>query len=545
LFSAKSKDGKKWRATDGISKIKTAGVMAFGPENKSESIYFGDHILKLATQSKSGWEVIEPARVPQWHFFEGLPFTVVGAAPFGTSPAGSVPTGSSPFGEHLAVFYAAEYVVDILNDVSLRDEKIGEETLLKIGVAIFSGSEPSRLLWQTELPIMEVPIDGFGKVKTLGLVPIAGKKNSEKSFRIYISYSNGELSFVDIPEEVLSDHRDRKQIQLKKWQNNPILAPSSLDWERDGAFNPTALHLGGKVHLLYRAVGSDGMSSIGYAASADGLRIDERLKKPIYTPRFWFECLDGESTKDKDEPLFSSGGSWGGCEDPKVTQIGDRIYMTYVAHTGGWPTRTVLTSISVDDFLAKRWRWTKPQLMSPPGVGSKSVVLFPEKINGKYHIFHRRWPSIKIDAVDKLEFGEGKQWLTGQHSIRPRKSFWDSQKMSVGSTPIKTRDGWLLVYNAVDRLDGGKYKIGAMLLDLHHPEKVLARSRRPILSPEEFYENDGKPGVTYPGGAIDLDGILHVYYGGGDKVCCVAQIPTEELLWHLKKDAALPKLKKI
>jgi predicted GH43/DUF377 family glycosyl hydrolase len=505
--------------------------VTFASQKKSKSIYFGDHILKLADETKSGWNIIEPARIPQWHFFEGAPFSVVGA---------------TAFGENLAVFYAAEYVVDILNDVSLRDEKIGEEILLKVGVAIFSGKDSSRLLWQTELPIMEVPISDFGKVTTLGVVPVVGKNNSEKIFRLYVSISvplgDGQLGFVDIPEEIVSDHRERKQIQLKKWQNNPILAPTNLEWERDGSFNPTALHLDGKVHLLYRAVGSDGMSSIGYATSLDGLHIDERLKKPIYTPRFWFECLDGEKT-EKDEPLFSSGGSWGGCEDPKVTQIGDRIYMTYVAHTGGWPTRTVLTSISVDDFLAKRWRWSKPQLMSPPGVGSKSVVLFPEKINGKFLVFHRRWPSIKIDAVDSLEFGEGKQWLSGHNSIRPRKSFWDSLKMSVGSTPIKTKDGWLIIYNAVDRLDGGKYKIGSMLLDLHHPEKVLARSRKPILSPEEFYENDGKPGVTYPGGAVDLNGTLHVYYGGGDKVCCVAQVPTEELLWHLKKDGESPRLK--
>ena len=530
LTLAKSKDGKKWKVDGAISKIKTAGVVALDKE-KSENIYFGDHILKVARKSKAGWNIVEPARVPHWHFFEGSPFEVVGA---------------TEFGENTAVFYSAECVADILTDVSLRDEKIGEEILLKIGVAIFSGSEPSRLLWQTELPIVEVPITEFGKVKILGLAPFVGgtKLKSEKTFRIYISSGAGELGFVEIPEEALTDHRERKQILLKKWENNPILAPTSLDFERDGAFNPTALRLDGRVHLLYRATGGDGMSSIGYASSSDGLNIDERLKKPIYTPRFWFEKTDGEKS-EKDETLFSSGGGWGGCEDPKVTQIGDRIYMTYVAHTGGWPTRTVLTSISVDDFLAKRWRWSKPQLMSPPGVGSKSVVLFPEKINDKYYIFHRRWPSIKLDAVDNLEFGEGKQWLSGHHSIRPRKSFWDSLKMSVGGTPIKTKDGWLVIYNAVDRLDGGKYKIGAMLLDLRNPEKVLARSRRPILSPEEFYENDGKSGVAYPGGAVDMDGMLHVYYGGADKVCCVAQIPTEELLWHLKKDAVLPKLKNL
>jgi hypothetical protein len=75
-----------------------------------------------------------------------------------------------------------------------------------------------------------------------------------------------------------------------------------------------------------------------------------------------------------------------------------------------------------------------------------------------------------------------------------------------------------------------------MLLDLHDPRKVIARSRKPILSPDEWYENNGKPGVAYPGGAIDIDGKLHVYYGGGDLVSCVATIGTEEMVWHLLKD---------
>jgi predicted GH43/DUF377 family glycosyl hydrolase len=175
-------------------------------------------------------------------------------------------------------------------------------------------------------------------------------------------------------------------------------------------------------------------------------------------------------------------------------------------------------------------------LMSPPGVGSKSVVLLPEKINNKNYIFHRVWPNIMVDLVDDLEFGENKKYLEGHHMIRPRKSFWDSRKLSVGASPLKTKDGWLTIYNAVDRLDSSKYKIGAMLLDLNDPVKVLARSRKPILSPEEFYENDGKPGVAYPGGVVNLNDTLHVYYGGGDKVSAVAQIHTDELINSLKKD---------
>jgi predicted GH43/DUF377 family glycosyl hydrolase len=179
--------------------------------------------------------------------------------------------------------------------------------------------------------------------------------------------------------------------------------------------------------------------------------------------------------------------------------------------------------------------------MSPPNVGSKSVVIHPEQVNGKFLIFHRTWPNIVIDMVPNLEFGEGKQWLKGQYRILPRRSFWDSRKLSMGAAPIKTKHGWLAIYNAVDRHDGSKYKMGAMLLRLEDPREVISRLRKPLLSPDAWYENDGKPGIVYPGGAIERDGILHVYYGGGDKVSCVGTIPTEELVDNLLKDGE-PKL---
>jgi len=235
--------------------------------------------------------------------------------------------------------------------------------------------------------------------------------------------------------------------------------------------------------------------------------------------------------------MFHSGGSWGGTEDPKATVIGDRIYMTYVAHAGYWPMRTALTSIAVQDFLKKRWKWKHPMLMSAPDVGSKSVIILPEKVNGNYYIYHRHWPNIVVDKVPELEFGEGKRWLGSQALIRPRASFWDSQKISMGAAPIKTPHGWLAIYNAVDRRDSSRYKIGAMLLDLNDPSKVIARCRKPILSPDEWYENDGKSGVAYPGGLVERNGMLYVYYGGGDKVSCVATISTDELVTQLLKDA--------
>ena len=162
---------------------------------------------------------------------------------------------------------------------------------------------------------------------------------------------------------------------------------------------------------------------------------------------------------------------------------------------------------------------------------------FPEKINGEYVIFHRLWPKIVVDTVTDLSFGEGRQWLKNESFILPRHSYWDSQKLSIGATPIKTEDGWLVIYNAVDRRDPSRYKVGAMLLDLKNPKKVLARTREPILSPDEWYENAGKPHIIYAGGAVLRDGLIYIYYGGADRVSCVATVSKEDLLKQLKNEA--------
>jgi len=217
----------------------------------------------------------------------------------------------------------------------------------------------------------------------------------------------------------------------------------------------------------------------------------------------------------------------GGCEDPRLTRIDERVYMTYVAFDGRNPPRVALTSIRIDDFLAKRWDWKKPVLISPPHIVDKNACIFPEKIDGKYVIFHRVYPNILIDFVDDLNFDGRTRWLTGQYKIpiRISSSYWDSHKVGAGPPPLKTRYGWLLIYQAVGKNDGYRYKIGAMLLDLKDPTKVLARSRKPILEPNAWYENEGwKAGVVYPCGAAIVDGRLFVYYGGADMVVCVASV---------------------
>ncbi|KKU81070.1 MAG: hypothetical protein UY08_C0003G0021 [Candidatus Gottesmanbacteria bacterium GW2011_GWA1_47_8] len=185
-------------------------------------------------------------------------------------------------------------------------------------------------------------------------------------------------------------------INLKKSEQNPILEPKAENaWESFNTFNPAAVYLNNRVHLLYRAQGDDWVSVLGYAASADGLKIDQRLNYPVYAPREGFEFSQGYSPVGWQ---YRSGGGYGGVEDPRLTRLGDRLYMTYVAYDGWNPPRVALTSISVQDFLDQRWFWEKPVLISPPGIVDKNCVIFPEKIKDKYVLFHRIFPDILLAA---------------------------------------------------------------------------------------------------------------------------------------------------
>ena len=318
------------------------------------------------------------------------------------------------------------------------------------------------------------------------------------------------------------------QLLLDRFDGNPVLRPDTKNlWETKAVFNPAAIYEGGKVHILYRAIGETDVSVLGYASSSDGLHIEERLDKPVYIPREPFEGVSPTQPYVSETPgiYVSGGGGMGGCEDPRLTRIDDRVYITYVAYDGHSAPRVALSSINIDDFLNKKWNWKKPVLISPPYKVDKNACILPEKINGKYVIFHRIFPNILIDFVDDLEFDGKTRWLEGQYKIpiRTLGSDWDSLKVGCGPPPIKTRDGWLLIYQAVCRRDESRYKMGAMLLDLKDPTKVLARSRNPILEPIAAYENEGwKAGVVYPCGAVVINNRLFVYYGGADMVVCVA-----------------------
>jgi predicted GH43/DUF377 family glycosyl hydrolase len=319
-------------------------------------------------------------------------------------------------------------------------------------------------------------------------------------------------------------------VTLNKHHKNPLLSPKPyLDWQAGGTFNPAAFtDDNGRVHVVYRAVGSDGVSRLGYASSSDQLHFDDHEVYPVFSMSYDHLSI---TPKRYDPILYPSGGSFGGCEDPRMVRIDERIYVTFSAFDNWGSIRVGLISIHEYDFFNKRWNWTDPLLISPPGQVHKNWVLFPEKIHGKFAIIHSIVPEVLVEYVDTLNANTKPIESPRPAGPQPgKKGSWDDRIRGAGPPPIKTEKGWLLLYHAMEKGEHHKYKIGAMLLDLRDPSKVIARARQPIMEPDMWYEDDWKPGIVYACGATVKDDTLYVYYGGGDKHICVAHTSLSGLL---------------
>lgn len=340
----------------------------------------------------------------------------------------------------------------------------------------------------------------------------------------------------------------KKALHLRRSVKNPIIdpAPGSY-WESEAVLNPGAIMHDGRIHLFYRALGPDGISRIGHASSMDGLHFDERYPHPVYMPETLSESkahhpYTSPARLVYDKALYVSGGGWGGCEDPRVVNIDGRIYMTFNMFSGWYSMRVAYTSIDENDLTRKRWHWSRFAYLSRPGDRQKNWVLFPEKINGKFAIFHNldKGDSSKVHIayVDELDM-----YKTPTQDEAPDPQLlpdhivaWHNRTRSASAPPIKTKYGWLLFYHAMDKDDPGRYKLGALLLDLKEPTKVLYRSNYPILEPDEWYENDWKPGIIYASGAVVKDSTLYIYYGGGDKHIGVATADLDAFITKLMKN---------
>ncbi len=306
---------------------------------------------------------------------------------------------------------------------------------------------------------------------------------------------------------------------FRRYKKNPIIEPRpEFAWEAKATFNPAAVYEGGKFHIVYRAMSLDNTSVFGYASSRDGLKIDERLRVPIYVPRANFES--------------KSHAGYSGCEDPRITKMGDIFYMFYTAYDGYTP-RVAYTTIKVNDFLNKKWNWSDPKVITPPGVDDKDACLFPKKINGKFVVFHRADNCICINFEDNLDFNDHKWLINTGCLIKPRKDYWDNRKFGIAAPPIETPKGWLMFYHRIS-VPGDIYKVEAALLELNDPAKVIAKTDASLLEPEVDYEKIGLvSNVVFPCGAVLLNEEVYLYYGGGDRVIGVAKMELKDILKRL------------
>lgn len=413
-------------------------------------------------------------------------------------------------------------------------QEVKNTTLLQAGAVIFDKNDPKKIIWRSAYPIWQGVVEA--KKTAMPIQPM-GIVSLGNVFIIYWMAEDGGLIVIKIPAlfKNIEENRYSPRI-LNRYTGNPIIEPRGhYDWEGEGTFNPAAFEDDeGMIHLLYRAVGRDGISRVGYAKSKDGKYFTNRLSFPIFEPLRSYPSAKKSVLEEYNPMMYVSGGSWSGSEDPRAVRIGKKIYMIYVAFDGWNAARLALTSISLDDFKAGKWTWKKPIKISPPDQYYKNWLLFPEKINGKFAIIHSIEPNVLIEYVDDLDDLEEKN-IYSRHPYlqKERDKTWDTKMRGAGPPPVKTEHGWLLLYHATQKHEPHKYKVGAMLLDLKDPTKVLYRSKHPILSPDMHYENDGKPGVVYASGAVVRGDELFVYYGGADKVVCVATTPLKKFLEYL------------
>jgi predicted GH43/DUF377 family glycosyl hydrolase len=394
-----------------------------------------------------------------------------------------------------------------------------------VQAALLDLNDPQKIVGEVKRPLItpEEEYEFYGRVPRI-VFPSGALIKGANIHLYYGATDTTSCMAVFKKRELLEQLVFTAKRQLARSDKNPIIVPiAEHAWESQATFNPAAIAGGGKVHILYRAMGGENTSVIGYASSRDGVTIDERLPEPVYVPRAEFESkkiLGGNS----------------GCEDPRATKIGDTVYMCYTAYDGAEPPRVAFTSITEKDLIAHRWNWTEPILISPPGMDDKDAALFPKKIGGKYMFLHRLGSEIWIDAVDDLEFKDDR-FLGGKILMRPRDTAWDSKRIGISAPPIETRYGWLLLYHGISRRTG-HYNVRAALLDKKDPSKILYRTHDPLLEPTPLYEREGiVSNVVFPCGAVLRAGTLFVYYGGADKVVGVATIDIDLLVEGLVKEA--------
>jgi predicted GH43/DUF377 family glycosyl hydrolase len=315
-------------------------------------------------------------------------------------------------------------------------------------------------------------------------------------------------------------------LRLQRLADRPILGPTELPWESAAVCNPAALDYRGEVRLFYRAINAEGVSAIGRAVSADGLTGWSRDPEPVLS-------------RDPTDPYQTLG-----VEDPRITWMGDEAALTCTLASiypdrapkpwdagTAWRVRVAISrSVDLKTF--------SPPRIAIPRRDSKNAVLFPEKVDGRFVMFHRQYPDIWAAFSE-----DGEKWTGHKPVMRPRPGCWDSERVGAGPPPILTDYGWLLLYHGTEIEEGEprirRYRAGLALFDREDPSRLLARSPEPVFEPEADYEmpfsvSEWRIHVVFPTGWVEREGRMLVYYGAGDMQVGVAGADKAELLDYAK-----------
>jgi predicted GH43/DUF377 family glycosyl hydrolase len=295
--------------------------------------------------------------------------------------------------------------------------------------------------------------------------------------------------------------------EINKFSKNPILTKDNVPFPVNSIFNAGAVRIDDKYLLLCRTEMPNGRSCLTLAESMNGIDFNVAAQ-PCLTPKDHTECSDYVE--------------WG-IEDPRITQIGEKYYLTYTGYSKYEPL-VILTETS--DF--KKFKIHGP-ICEP---SNKDCSLFSEKINNYY------WKVDRPSAQERRDIWISKSpdlihWGSHRVLMEPTPGSWEQDKIGSSSNPIKTKKGWLMLYHGVRELAfSAIYKIGVVLLDFEKPWIVKGKTVEPIIVPDYNYERIGDVGnvVFANGWILEPNGEIKIYYSGADLNICLATTTIDYLL---------------
>lgn len=347
----------------------------------------------------------------------------------------------------------------------------------------------------------------------------------------------------------------------KRFTDNPLLSPTDISASREGLeitclLNPGVFQFENKTWLVVRVAErpkqKDGIISFPILTETGAIKI---IEIPKHDPELIatdarvinYKGVDYLTTLSHLRLLCSEDGhnfyepenypslvgegmlETFGIEDCRVALIEGIFYLTFTSVSDN--------GVGVGLRTTTNWKeFTKHGMILP--AHNKDCAIFEEKINGLFYALHRP-SSVDIGGnyIWLASSPDGIHWGNHHCIIKTRKGFWDSKRVGAGAAPIKTDKGWLEIYHGAN--ENHQYCLGAFLMDLKDPSKVIARTEEPIMVPTTEYELSGFFGnvVFTNGHIIEPDGdTVIIYYGASDEFVCGARFSIKEILLLLKSN---------